>query len=1007
MRISAAIALVSLAASGVAHASDVIQLTKDTWKELISPDQKIAMVDFYAPWCGHCKTLEPEYEKAAKELKKSDIPLIKVDCTEDMELCKDFEVSGYPTLKIFKNGIARDYKGTRKSDGIISYIKRHSGPPVKEVTPETLPEFSQSERVVVVAVLPKGSPMHEEVEKIANYYLDDFLFGEVETHPDVKAPAIVLYKQFDEGKTILEGDFTERSLVTFVRANCIPMLDEMGPRNYAHYMDAGLPLAYLFFGNQDQMNEYKSDLLEFAQEMKGQVNFVTVDGSRFGAHAGNVGLKDDWPGFALQDVHTADKYPLELTEGEKLTIEKMREHTLKILNEDLRLKLKSEAVPENQDGPVTIVVAHNYKEIVENNTDKDVLIEYYAPWCGFCKMLAPVYDELGELYKGSNIVIAKIDHTANDLPISVPFQVDGYPTFKFKKAGSKDYMDYEGQRTKEDFVDFLNKHAINKFDTGVVKAPRSEAIPESQDGPVTILVGKNYKEIVEENADKDVLIKYYAPWCGFCKELAPLYDELGELYKGSNIVIAKIDATLNELPSSVPFKISGYPTIKFKKAGSDEYIDYSGQRTKVDFVDFLNKNAKNKVDVGIVKDVKSEAIPESQDGPVTIVVAKNHEAIVEQTEKDVLIEYYAPWCGFCKQLAPIYDELGELYKGTNIVIAKMDVVANELPSSLPFKVEGFPTIKFKKAGTDEYIEYHGERTKEDFVEFLNKNAKHKVDTGIKKKMKSESVPISQDGPVMIVVTDNHKEIVEQEEKDVLIEYYAPWCGFCKQLAPIFDEVGELYKGSNIVIAKMDVTANELPSSLPFKVEGYPTIKFKKAGTDEYIEYHGERSKEDIVDFLNKNAKHKVDTGIKKKMKSEAVPASQDGPVTVVVADNYKDIVEQEEKDVLIEYYAPWCGFCTHLAPIYNELGDMYKGTKIVIAKFDATANDLPSSVPFKVEGFPTIKFKKAGSNEYIDYQGERTKDAFVEFLNKNAKNKVTVANKTGGQPVPAVGHDEL
>jgi len=465
---------------------------------------------------------------------------------------------------------------------------------VTDLTPETLPAFAASGLVVVVAVLPKDSPMHEDVERIANYYRDDFIFGEVESHPDVQAPGVVLYKKFDEGKNILEGAFNERSLVNFVRSNCNPLLEEMGPKNYAHYMDGALPLAYLFFGNQDQLNTYKDDLTVYAKEMKGTINFVTVNGSRFGAHAANVGLKEEWPAFAVQDVNTADKYPLILAEGEALTIERMREHTKKTLAGELRSKLKSEMVPTSNDEPVTVVVAHNYQEVVEQ-TEKDVLIEYYAPWCGFCKLLAPIFDEVGELYKGSDIIIAKFDATANDLPASVPFRVEGYPTIKFKKAGSKDYMDYSGGRTMEDFVDFLNTHAVNKFDVGIEKVVKSEAIPTSNDGPVTIVVANNYKEVVEQQ-DKDVLIEYYAPWCGFCKQLEPIFNEVGELYKGTNIVVAKFDATANELPKTVPFQVQGYPTIKFKKAGTDLYIDYSGERTKEGFVDFLSKNAAHNVD---------------------------------------------------------------------------------------------------------------------------------------------------------------------------------------------------------------------------------------------------------------------------------------------------------------------------------------------------------------------------------------------------------------------------
>ncbi|KAG0336836.1 protein disulfide-isomerase precursor, partial [Podila horticola] len=98
----------------------------------------------------------------------------------------------------------------------------------------------------------------------------------------------------------------------------------------------------------------------------------------------------------------------------------------------------------------------------------------------------------------------------------------------------------------------------------------------------------------------------------------------------------------------------------------------------------------------------------------------------------------------------------------------------------------------------------------------------------------------------------------------------------------------------------------------------------------------------------------------------------------------------------------------NLAPIYDELGELYKGSNIVIAKIDATANDLPASLPFKVGGFPTIKFRKAGSSEYIDYTGARTKEALVEFLSKNAASKNAASklepNVSSGEEV---AHDEL
>ena len=56
--------------------------------------------------------------------------------------------------------------------------------------------------------------------------------------------------------------------------------------------------------------------------------------------------------------------------------------------------IKSEEAPADNDGPVKIVTANTFDEIVFGG--KDVLIEFYAPWCGHCKSLAPVYEEVSQ-----------------------------------------------------------------------------------------------------------------------------------------------------------------------------------------------------------------------------------------------------------------------------------------------------------------------------------------------------------------------------------------------------------------------------------------------------------------------------------------------------------------------------------------------------------------------------------------------------------------------------------
>jgi len=117
-------------------------------------------------------------------------------------------------------------------------------------------------------------------------------------------------------------------------------------------------------------------------------------------------------------------------------------------------------------------------------------------------------------------------------------------------------------------------------------------------------------------------------------------------------------------------------------------------------------------------------------------------------------------------------------------------------------------------------------------------------------------------------------------------------------------------------------------------------------------------------------------------KSEPAPASNDAPVTIVVADEFEKIVLDNTKDVLVMFYAPWCGHCKNLAPVFEALGEKFKDdANVVISKMDATANFVDSA--YGVQGFPTLKFFPAGSNDVLDYEGDRTEEDFVEFINTN------------------------
>jgi len=113
--------------------------------------------------------------------------------------------------------------------------------------------------------------------------------------------------------------------------------------------------------------------------------------------------------------------------------------------------LKSADVPETNDEPVKVIVGTTFNDIVINN-DKDVLVEFYAPWCGHCKTLEPKYTEAAKLVAGNtNVVVAKCDATANEV---AGISIKGFPTLKFFPGNAKSSapVDYEGARETADLV---------------------------------------------------------------------------------------------------------------------------------------------------------------------------------------------------------------------------------------------------------------------------------------------------------------------------------------------------------------------------------------------------------------------------------------------------------------------------------------------------------------------------------------------------------------------------
>lgn len=153
-------------------------------------------------------------------------------------------MEGYPTLKVFRGTEnVQPYQGPRKAASIISYMTKQSLPPVSVLeSGDSLEEFKTADKVVLVGYFAADDKSSNATyTSVAEKLRDSFLFGATSDETlakaeGVKQPAIVLYKQFDEGKNTFEDGFTTEAISEFAKTASTPLIGEVGPETYAGYM---------------------------------------------------------------------------------------------------------------------------------------------------------------------------------------------------------------------------------------------------------------------------------------------------------------------------------------------------------------------------------------------------------------------------------------------------------------------------------------------------------------------------------------------------------------------------------------------------------------------------------------------------------------------------------------------------------------------------------------------------------------------------------------------------
>ena len=279
------------------------------------------------------------------------------------------------------------------------------------------------------------------------------LFDELKVKGD---EAVVLFKKFDEGRADFEGQVTDEELRRFIHSNQLALISEFNQETAQKIFGGDIKVHNLLFASK-KSDSFESILREFkeaAKKFKGQVIFVLIDtdvdeNERVMEFFGLK--KEDAPTTRLISLgQEMTKYKPESSEIKTAVIEKFVQD---FFDKNLKPHLLSQDVPEDWDAqPVKVLVGKNFEQVAKDKS-KTVLVEFYAPWCGHCKQLAPIYDQLGENFKSnSDIVIAKMDSTVNELE---DIKIQSFPTIKLFPKGSDEVIDFNGERTLEGLTKFV------------------------------------------------------------------------------------------------------------------------------------------------------------------------------------------------------------------------------------------------------------------------------------------------------------------------------------------------------------------------------------------------------------------------------------------------------------------------------------------------------------------------------------------------------------------------
>ncbi|KAF8099066.1 hypothetical protein N665_0252s0005 [Sinapis alba] len=211
----------------------VLELTDSNFESAISTFDCV-FVDFYAPWCGHCKRLNPELDAAAPILAKLKQPIIiaKLNADKYSRLARKLEIDAFPTLMLYNHGVPMEYYGPRKADLLVRYLKKFVAPDVAVLESDSdVKDFVEDAGSFFPVFIGFGlnesliSGLGRKYKKKAWFSVAKDVSEDVMVSHDFdKAPALVAKHPTYNDRSVFYGPFEDGFLEEFVKQNFLPLV---------------------------------------------------------------------------------------------------------------------------------------------------------------------------------------------------------------------------------------------------------------------------------------------------------------------------------------------------------------------------------------------------------------------------------------------------------------------------------------------------------------------------------------------------------------------------------------------------------------------------------------------------------------------------------------------------------------------------------------------------------------------------------------------------------------